>query len=259
MYIFVEEYVGGLGNQLYQYCNLIYLSKIYNKIPIMLEQDISYGFVKSIVYKNIFNLVEKNKIEVYKDLYYINYEQFEEKNYDLNLDLKSYNICLKGLNMNIYNFKYILNDIRNILNIKESIIENNCLISFRSFNEESRHEWRISEEYYKKAIEYAIKNIDNVYFTIFTDDYNYTYNIIKNIPQLNEKYTIYIGKRDGITDIEHFKKMMNSNHAILCNSSFATWSMILNNNDNGHKIIIPCNTFLDNTGINELIGDIIKI
>ena len=151
----------------------------------MLEQDISFGYSNSIVYNNIFNLIIKNKNEVYKDLYYIHYEQFEKKDYDLNLDLKSYNICLKGLNMNIYNFKNILYDIRNILNIKESIIENNCLISFRSFNEASRHDWRINEEYYIKSIKYAIDNIDNVYFTIFTDDYNYTYNIIKNIPELN--------------------------------------------------------------------------
>jgi len=257
MYIFVEEYIGGLGNQLYQYCNLIYLAKVYDKIPIMLEQDISFGYSNSIVYKNILNLFKKNKNEVYKDLYYIHYEQFEKKDYDLNLDLRSYNICLKGLNMNIYNFKYILYDIRNILNIKESIIENNCLISFRSFNEESRHEWRINEEYYIKAIKYAIDNINNVYFSIFTDDYNYAYNIIKDIIELNEKYTIHTGKRDGVTDIEHFKKMMECNHAILCNSSFATWSMILNNN-NEHKIIIPCNTFLDNLGIDEL-GTIIRI
>lgn len=258
MYIFVEEYIGGLGNQLYQYSNLIYLAKVYKKVPIMLNQDISLGYVNSIVYKNIFNLIEKNKDEVYKNLYYINYEQFEKKEYDLNLDLKSYNICLKGLNMNIYNFKHILYDIRNILNIKESIIENNCLISFRSFNEESIHEWRINKEYYIKAIKYAIDNIDNIYFSIFTDDYNYAYDIIKNIPQLNEKYTIYSGKRDGLSDIEHFKKMMECNHAILCNSSFATWSMILNNN-NDNKIIIPNNTFLDNLGIDEITGTIIRI
>jgi hypothetical protein len=137
MYIFIEEYIGGFGNQLYQYCNLIYLAKVYNKIPIILKQDISIGYINSIVYKNIFNLDEKNKNEVYKDLYYINYKQFEKKEYDLNLDLKSYNICLKGLNMNIYNFKHILYDIRNILNIKESIEENNCFLNVIKVRTES--------------------------------------------------------------------------------------------------------------------------
>jgi len=259
MYIFVQEYMGGLGNQLYQYFNLIYLSKVYNKIPIIIEQNISPGYINSKVYKNLYNLKEKNINDLnMNNIYYINYEQFEKKEYDLNIDLVNYNICLKGLNMNIYNFKNILYDIRNILKINETIKENNCLISFRSFNEESKPEWRIDEEYYNKSIKYAIENIFNINFIAFTDDYNYAYDILEK-NNLNGKYIIYHGKRDGITDIDHFYKMMECNHAILVNSSFATWSMIMNNINNNHKIIIPNDSFLNSLGINEIIGDIIRI
>lgn len=49
---------------------------------------------------------------------------------------------------------------------------------------------------------------------------------------------------------EHFLKMMNSNHYILCDSFFVIWSIILNNNENKYKIIIVYNKFLDNLETN---------
>ena len=261
-YIFVDEYIGGLGNQLFQYCNLIYLSKIYNKIPIILDQEISYGYVNSKVYKNIFNLIQKSRTEINNyPISYINYEQFEKKNYDFGNDLAIYNenhISLKGLNMNISNFKNILPQLRNIFNINTEIKDTYCLISFRSFNEDNRPDWRISFEYYIKAINYAKENINNVIFIAFTDDYDYAYEILKN-NNIENNYIIYNGKRDGTTDVEHFYKMMECNHAILCNSSFAIWSMIMNNNDNKHKVIIPSNTFLDQLGIDDVIGSVIRL
>jgi len=257
-YIFVHEYIGGLGNQLFQYCNLIYLSKLYNKIPIILNQKVSYGYVNSQVYLNIFNLEVKTREYINElDIYYIHYEQFEKKNYNDTLDLFNKNISLKGLNMNISNFKNIIPELCNIFNVKQKRIENYCLLSFRSYNEEKRPEWRINLEYYKISINYAIQNINNVKFIVFTDDYDYAHDILE-INNIQNNCIIYHGKRDGTTDVEHFYKMMECNHAILCNSSFAVWSMILNN-DIKHKIIIPYNTYLDQLGIDELFGELIRL
>ena len=71
MYAFVDKYIGGLGNQLFQYFTLLYICKKYNKIPIMFNQDNCEGYVKSLFYKNILNLEIKDRYEILKDQYVI--------------------------------------------------------------------------------------------------------------------------------------------------------------------------------------------
>jgi hypothetical protein len=218
-YIYVEEYIGGLGNQLFQYFNLIQLSKIYNKIPIILNQDISFGYINSKVYNNIFNLpiIDRSLIENTNIYTIYSTTQFELLMYNTYIDLNEHNICIKGLSMNINNFKNILYETKLLLNMSDSNSDsnadnNNCIISFRSFNEENRPDWRISNSYYIKAIKYIQNIYPNIQFAIFSDNYDYAHTILNNIDS-NINCTYYIGSRDGTTDVEHFYKLCNYNNA----------------------------------------------
>ena len=73
MYAFVDKYIGGLGNQLFQYFTLLYICKKYNKIPIMFNQDNCEGYVKSLFYKTIMGVLNEKrskKVIIYLALRY---------------------------------------------------------------------------------------------------------------------------------------------------------------------------------------------
>ena len=125
MYAFVDRYIGGFGNQLFQYFTLLYICKKYNKIPIMFDQDICEGFMKILCYKHIFNLEIKDRDEILKNKYesIIPKEQFSEIIYPESIS-ESVNICLDGLTMNIKNFKEIIPEGIKILNKYKKINEN---------------------------------------------------------------------------------------------------------------------------------------
>ena len=131
MYAFVDKYIGGLGNQLFQYFTLLYICKKYNKIPIMFNQDKCEGYITSLFYKNIFNLEIKDRNEILKHEYVIitSVEQFVPIIYPENIS-ESVNILFVGLRMNIKNFKEIIPEGIKILNPLNVInrIENLFLI-----------------------------------------------------------------------------------------------------------------------------------
>jgi hypothetical protein len=261
MYAFVDKYIGGFGNQLFQYFTLLYICKKYNKIPIMFDQDMCQGFMKILCYKHIFNLEIKDRDEILKNKYesIIPKEQFSEIIYPESIS-ESVNICLDGLTMNIKNFKEIIPEGIKILNkynkINENRIENLCLIGFRGFKEEKVFEWRIDKHYYKNAIEIIKEKIPDVIFIAYTDDYDYAEKIlIEN----DVSAKIYEGNRDGIMDIKHFYQMFECNHAILTNSSYHLWSMIFNTSGTNYVCIPKNNNWVNQTSINEINGNLIYV
>jgi hypothetical protein len=259
MYACVFEYIGGLGNQLFQYFTLLYICRKYNKIPIMFDQDECDGQIKSLFYKNIFNLEIKDKSEIFKGKYVIitSKEQFVPIIYPENVP-DSVNILFVGLRMNIKNFKEIIPEGIKILNPPNVInrIENLCLIGFRGFTEQKTIHYRIKNIYYKNAIEIIKQKVPNVMFIAYTDDYNYAEKIlIEN----NISAEIYEGKRDGITDVSHFFKMFECNHAILTKSTYHLWSMIFNESGTNYICVEKNNEWLDKLSINEISGNLIYV
>jgi hypothetical protein len=259
MYAFVDKYIGGFGNQLFQYFTLLYICKKYNKIPIMFDQDKCEGYIKSLFYKNIFNLEIKNRDEILKEKYIVitSEEQFIPIIYPENIP-DSVNILFVGLKMNIKNFKEIIPEGIKILNPPNVInrIENLCLIGFRGFTEQQTIHFRIKNIYYKNAIEIIKQKIPNVMFVAYTDDYNYAEKIlIEN----NISAKIYEGKRDGITDINHFYQMFECNHAILTNSSYHLWSMILNTSGTNYICLPKTDNWVNKTSIRDISGNLIYV
>jgi hypothetical protein len=259
MYAFVDKYIGGLGNQLFQYFTLLYICKKYNKIPIMFNQDKCEGYITSLFYKNIFNLEIKDRNEIFKDKYVIitSEEQFVPIIYPENIS-ESVNILFVGLRMNIKNFKEIIPEGIKILNPPNVInrIENLCLIAFRGFTEQNTPQCRINKIYYKNAINIIKEKIPDVIFVAYTDDYDYANKIlIEN----NVSAKIYEGKRDGITDVSHFFQMFECNHAILTNSTYHLWSMIFNTSGTNYIFVEKNNEWLDKLSINEISGNLIYV
>ena len=259
MYAFVDKYIGGLGNQLFQYFTLLYICKKYNKIPIMFDQDKCDGLIKSFFYKNIFNLEIKDRNEILKHEYVIitSVEQFVPIIYPENIS-ESVNILFVGLRMNIKNFKEIIPEGIKILNPLNVInrIENLCLIAFRGFTEQNTPHYRIKDIYYENAIKIIKEKIPDVIFVAYTDDYDYAEKIlIKN----NISAKIYEGKRDGVTDVSYFYQMFECNHAILTNSSYHLWSMIFNTSGTNYVCIPKTDNWVNKASINDINGNLIYV
>lgn len=87
-----------------------------------------------------------------------------------------------------------------------------------------------SLEYYKKAIEYVLKNIKNPHFFLFSDDIQW---VIENL-KIDFPYTVInFNQGKGWLDLNLMK---NCKHNIIANSSFSWWGAWLNKNPN--KIVI---------------------
>ena len=87
-----------------------------------------------------------------------------------------------------------------------------------------------SLDYYKKAIEYISKNVENPYFFLFSDDIEW---VIENL-NIEYPYTVVdFNQGKGWLDMELMK---NCKHNITANSSFSWWGGWLNENKN--KIVI---------------------
>lgn len=245
----LDRYIGGLGNQLFQVITIISLAEKYDTtFSIPLNIDYIYGLTGIIpVYlKNIFLEFTKHKrYKVFDSTLQsirININQFADINLDNRIDKKETQIILDGLPMwlpliDISIAQELLLSAKN--NTSYSLSNNNITklcVCFRSFDEENRNDWMISIEYYKLAFQYIIPKLNSPYeLHIFTDRENIKNTII--IPLLNELNIIdlpeiyeYTGKRDGVTDVEHFYKMIDCNHFILCNSTYHYWAAIINDN-----------------------------
>lgn len=86
-----------------------------------------------------------------------------------------------------------------------------------------------SLEYYKKAIEFILKKIENPYFFIFSDDINWC----KNNFEFLENKEFIDNTNNAFEDLELMK---NCKHNIIANSTFSWWGAWLNQNDK--KIVI---------------------
>ncbi len=87
-----------------------------------------------------------------------------------------------------------------------------------------------SPEYYKQAVEYINKKVDNLTFFIFSDDIDFVRNHM-NLP----KNSLFVSSED-IKDYEELMLMKACDHNIIANSSFSWWGAWLGSNPK--KIVI---------------------
>lgn len=97
-------------------------------------------------------------------------------------------------------------------------------------------------EYYKKAINYIIKNVKEPHFFIFSDDIEW----VKNNMKIDIKYT-YVSN-NKLKNYEELILMSYCKHNIIANSSFSWWGAWLNANI--EKIVIAPSKWFANENIN---------
>lgn len=263
----IVKFNGGLGNQMFQYA---FSRAVKDKFGCEILFDYSFfedvkscDFVANRDYElNLFTLncpeVAEDDLAKIKEpkgflqkkfpfLFGVNYKR--EKNawvYDKNM-LKPYFVCYEGYFQNEKYFKHLRDELikdftlqaplddanRNILNeIKKT---NSVSLHIRrgdyvTLNGVNKTHGLCSMEYYKQAVAYIAKYVENPHFYLFSDDINW---VLENL-KLEYPYTIVdINQGKGYFDLELMKNCKNN---ITANSSFSWWGAWLNQNP--EKIVV---------------------
>lgn len=102
--------------------------------------------------------------------------------------------------------------------------------------------YSIPIKYYRNAIEYIEKQVENPVFYVFSDDLSW---VRQNIRM--DVNMVYVDINDGNSAEFDLELMKNCKHNIIANSSFSWWGAWLNQNEN--KIVISPNkwvSYIDN-------------
>lgn len=99
-------------------------------------------------------------------------------------------------------------------------------------------------EYYKKAIEYIKRHVEDPVFYVFSDD------IVWCRENIKEKDVRYIDFNTGQDSWKDMMLMSKCKHNINANSTFSWWGAWLN--DNPEKIVIVPNKFTNTEGSEQI-------
>lgn len=107
----------------------------------------------------------------------------------------------------------------------------------------------LSLDYYANAIAHVVKQIENPYFFIFSDDIDWCKNNLKlDFPHQ------YISHNKGADSYNDMRLMSLCSHHIIANSSFSWWGAWLNPSTD--KIVVaPKRWFANNTNVKDLLPE----
>jgi len=135
-----------------------------------------------------------------------------------------------------------LNDYKNINVAKEIGTNNSISLHIRRGDYLlGDRDCSLSIHYYQKAISYINAHIENPYFYVFSDNIEWAKENIKNI---NATYIDWNKKDKSYIDMQ---LMSMCNHNIIANSSFSWWGAWLNNHKD--KIVIAPEKWMPHTNI----------
>jgi len=266
MPFYLDNFHGGLGNQLFSILTIYTLAKKYNTTfsvndTILQMNGFDNRFILPIYLDTVFRelLKASKKIDTtqYTATFDIQMHQFIECNIPTDIDPTSTLIIIKGLPMKYSLFNEYLEDIKDIL-YKEKERYSVCLlknpivrkvgIMFRTFTSENKKEWMTNHTYYTNAIQYLLAQYTCNYtfeFHIFTDNAGVSENIIKpiiNTLNITVELKEYVGIRDNKTDVEHFFRMFDLDDYILCNSTYHYWPALLSRYTDDKIVTYPGDT-----------------
>lgn len=235
----ILNYDGGLGNQLFSVCIAYSLANKYNTtFSIPLDQTTTSGFLpiytnnvpieilKKLTNTRLYKEEDTNlPIVVYKVKQFTNYT-FDPK------EAQTHTILIDGLPMLYSLFSDDIPSLRKLIHVDVPLEENpmKIYIGMRTFARENGRDWRISMEYYRRAIEYISSKKIPCIIDIYTDMRGSSNDLTGYIDtyfgdsciQVNE----YCGSSSDKSDIVHFYKSFEYDTFILCNSTFHYWGAI---------------------------------
>lgn len=250
---------GGLGNQMFQYAFVEVLRSRGNKVK-ALQTNLKYEHKAGYELERVFGIKEEATIWTFlyncklkyimRKLFHLSHKRYNGTHYRYQPDV----LTVQG-----YSFYYgtwqcasYYEEIRKKLLLlfcfdpsKINYNTSKLLVKIRGLNTVSCHIRRgdyLSDtfkdslggccniEYYKRAIEYIQKKVDNPFFLFFSDDILWTRSNIK------VKQAIYVDFNHDTDAWQDMYLMSKCNHNIIANSSFSWWGGYLN--ENKDKIVI---------------------
>lgn len=214
------EFIGRLGNQMFQYTILRIVAKLKNYNYCIKDNWLGYNiFDSNMNYNKNFNT---NKV-------YNGHGRYSED--VLKIDD---NTLICGYFQNIEYFENYYNDILEWFKIKDNInidnflnkynINDYCYIHFRGTDYKEIPGFFLHKEYYEKAKNKILNDYKNLKFLIITDD----------IPTAKE----YFSDDEILSNSMEidFKLLNKAKYSIISNSTFSWWSRYLNNDKNSITI-----------------------
>ena len=272
----ISRITGGIGNQLFQYAIAksisvknadIFKLDIHPYKNYMLHSGYRLNLLN--IEENIANSEEilnlkgndNNLFKVLRKLKIYKKNTYLKEKHAMNFDPNVFNYNNVYLNGYWQNEKYFIN-IRDIL-LKEitpkkkiSEIANNYLSNIQNTISVGLHVRRgdylklphlgvLEIDYYKKAYDYILQNIDKAIFYIFSNDLTWCQN---NFDFINNKVFV----KETRSEIDDLILMKSCQHNIIANSSFSWWAAWLN--QNSQKIILaPKKWFESDSYSNKLL------
>ncbi len=168
--------------------------------------------------KRVLNIIIKKKLYLeacwQSENYFHDIKEIIKNEFQLNLKLNNEN-------------NYYLNLINNT---------NSVCLHIRFFDNNETGPNNISEDYYKKAINFIINKISNPTFFVFSDNLV----LAKQKLNLNHLKVLYVNINSSIDDpIYDFFLMKHCKHFIIANSTFSWWAAWLS--ENIEKVVIAPN------------------
>ena len=263
----LNNFTGGLGNQLFSILTVYSLSKKYNTPFIINQTDLEIKgynseFVIPVYLKTVFEEIIKESSTEFNTLEYISsivisISQFHDFHLPPNVNPDTTLIYITGLPMKYSLFSNYLDEIKDMMYRQKikyipGITKDHTIrrigIMFRTYVQEKNNSWMTTEEYYTKAIGYILEQHKDKYtleFHVYTDEAGVTEYIIKpiiNKLNLTVNTKEYVGVRDNKTDVEHLFAMFDLDDYILCNSTYHYWPALLSRYTNDKIVTFPSYT-----------------
>lgn len=273
----IVKFLGGLGNQMFQYAFYSALSKRHKKVKADISGYKNYPLHNGFELENIFNLDVKKaptfKIKLYdpsvRTWYIRKLRQILglKKAYQVEINpFFYYENILKAEGPKLYwgywqNQNYFIDieqEIRTAFQFKNKLSEKNqnlfqhicqsdsVSVHFRR-GDYVGHEslgGLCSPNYYKEAINIMETKVKDPTFFIFSDEIEWCKSNLSLPPQ-----TVFIEGNNGTNSYVDMQLMSNCKHNIIANSSFSWWAAWLNQNPN--KIVIAPSKWINDDQLND--------
>lgn len=249
--------IGGLGNQLFQYCKLNEYKRAGYKVLVDTSNNEKFKNHHLITYRRLafepeifdFDSISKGKLFYINLIEFINrnkyfptlsliYKEINDQNF-LQLDLKKYNKMIgywQDINLLLQEKIFLINSLSKLEIFLDAfnkpVINGSTIVHVRRGDYLKLGE-NLNDNFYYKSLKYCEENIKNFQFEVFTDDYSW---VVKN-KIFNNATKIHKNLNDYKSDISSFADMMNFQNYVVGNSTYSLIPAILSETKES-KIIV---------------------
>jgi len=270
----IVKFLGGLGNQLFQYAFFLALQQKFKNVKVDLEDFTGYQLHNGFELETVFDIRFPQLSAFEKKIYtrnnnkwlwrkfrrlcntkYIYFEENSPFSYTKEIfeDTRSRYYWGYWQHIDYVNqvasllHKYLifppLDDTKNI-QIQHLIKKHNAIslhVRRGDYLKEPLFKDICTEEYYQKSIRYILETQDSPLFVVFSNDIKWCKSEFKNIN------AIFVEHNSGSNSFRDLQLMSLCKHHIIANSSFSWWGAWLN--DNPDKVVVSPKKWINDTTI----------